>query len=71
VTEAVTREGYVPVWSLIGYVEAAHGDLDGVASGFLISTDAVRAALAFYGRFRQAILARLLVNNSDLVEVSD
>lgn len=71
VTEAVTREGYVPVWALIGQLEASQGDLDDLASAYGISIDAARAAIAFYGRYRQAILARLLVNNSDLVEVSD
>jgi uncharacterized protein (DUF433 family) len=71
VSEAATRDRNVAVWALIGYIEVSKGDLDDVASGFCISTDAVRAAVAFYARYRQAIQARLLINNPELVEVSD
>ena len=71
VSEAVTRERNVSVWALIGYLEAVEGDLEKLASGYCLSVDAARAAVAFYGRYRQAIQARLLINNPELVEVSD
>jgi len=71
VSEAVTRERNVSVWALIGYLEAVEGDIEKLASGYCLPIDAARAAIAFYGRYRQAIQARLLINNPELVEVSD
>ena len=44
--DAWLRNYSVPVWALIGYLEAVHGDLARVAADYDIPLDAVRAAVA-------------------------
>lgn len=56
--DARLRDVAVPVWALIGYLEAYHGDLASVAAAFDIPLDAVRAAVAYYHRHRTVIDAR-------------
>lgn len=56
------REGGVPIWALIGYLEAVEGDLDRAARDYEISRDAVEAAVAYYRRNRDVIDARIEAN---------
>ena len=58
----VVRERHVPVWALVNYLVAAEGDIDRVAADYRISTDAVRAALAYYKDHKEIIEARLEAN---------
>lgn len=58
----VVRERRVPVWALVNYLVAAEGDIDRVAADYRISTDAVRAALAYYKDHKEIIDARLEAN---------
>lgn len=52
----------VPVWALVGYLPAAHGDLGAIAAAYQLPLDAVLAAFAFYARHRAAIDARIAAN---------
>lgn len=54
----------VPVWALIGQLEAGGGDLDQVAADYNLPLEAVEAALAYYRRHRALIDARLLLNTA-------
>ena len=38
----------VPVWALIGYLDAVNGDKQQVAQDYDVSLEAVEAAIAFY-----------------------
>jgi uncharacterized protein (DUF433 family) len=49
----------VRVWALIGYLRANEQDIARAAADYEISVDAVRAALAYYDKNRDAIDARL------------
>ena len=40
------------VWAILGYLEAAHGDICQTAADYDISEEAVRAALAYYRKHR-------------------
>ncbi len=62
VDEARLVESGVAVWAVIGYLQAAAGDLRRVAEDDDIPLEAVRAALAFYERHRAAIDARIEAN---------
>jgi uncharacterized protein (DUF433 family) len=53
----------VPVWALIGQLEAG-GDLDQVAADYSLPREAVEAALAYYRRHRALIDARILLNTA-------
>jgi uncharacterized protein (DUF433 family) len=57
--EAVIRDTLVPVWSLVGYSEAYHGDLARVADGFEIPLEAVEAAMAYYAAHKCIIDNRI------------
>jgi uncharacterized protein (DUF433 family) len=61
--DVVVRERHVPVWALVNYFVAVDGDTARVASDYDISTDAVRAALAYYKAHREIIDARLAAND--------
>lgn len=51
--------GYgVPVWALISYLEAVHGDLERVAADYELPREAVEAAQAYYHRHKEVIDAR-------------
>ncbi|HVC32824.1 MAG TPA: hypothetical protein VNL16_04875 [Chloroflexota bacterium] len=52
----------VPIWALVGYLEAAHGDLGVVAEDYGIARDAVEAAIAYYHQYRILIDARIAAN---------
>jgi uncharacterized protein (DUF433 family) len=55
--------GYsVPVWALVGYLEAVHGDVGQVAHDYGLPQDAVQAALAYYEAHRDFIDDRLAAN---------
>ena len=49
----------VSVWALVAYYQAANGDIDRVAADYALPREAVEAALAYYGRHRNAIDARI------------
>jgi len=57
----IARTG-VPVWALIGHLPAAENDVCQVAKDYELPVDAVRAAVAYYERNREAIDARLAQN---------
>jgi len=52
----------VPVRALIGHLPAAENDVCQVAQDYELPVDAVRAAVAYYERNREAIDARLAQN---------
>jgi uncharacterized protein (DUF433 family) len=62
IDDAQIREYGIPVWAIIGRVEAAHGDIDEAAADYDLPSDAIRAALAYYERYREAIDARRAAN---------
>jgi hypothetical protein len=55
----------VPVWQVIAYLQAA--DIPTVASTYDLSDEAMRAAIAYYRRFRALIDARILIQNEQWV----
>jgi len=61
--DVVVRERHIPVWALVNYLVAAEGDIDVVAADYRISTDAVRAAQAYYKDHKEIIEARLEAND--------
>jgi uncharacterized protein (DUF433 family) len=57
--------GYgVPVWALVGYLEAVHGDVQRVAHDYRLPVESVEAALAYYRRHKIFIDDRLAANAS-------
>ncbi len=52
----------VPVWALIGYYRAIHGDKAIVARDYSIPAESVDAALAYYEEHKAEIDARLSEN---------
>lgn len=55
--------GYaVPVWALIGYLDAVHGDVAQVAEDYGVPREAVDAALEYYRQNQNAIDARIAAN---------
>jgi uncharacterized protein (DUF433 family) len=57
--------GYgVPVWALVGYLEAVHGDVAQVARDYQLPIESVEAALAYYRRHKVLIDDRLGANGS-------
>lgn len=52
----------VPVWALVGHLDAVHGNLQRVADDYELPTDVVEAALAYYEQHKQAIDARIAAN---------
>lgn len=61
-SEARTREEGIPVWALVGYVEAVEGDLELVVQDYDIPRDRVKAALLFFFLHMDAISARIQEN---------
>lgn len=59
----------VPVWALIGYLNGVDGDVDNTAKAYHVPKEAVQAAIAFYGRHRCVIDARLEENAADFTDV--
>lgn len=52
----------VPVWALVGYLPAAHGNLGEIADAYQLPLDAVLAAFAFYAHHKSAIDVRIAAN---------
>lgn len=63
----------VAVWALIGYLQAASGDIDRVAADYDVPREAVEAAIAYYQRHHAVIDARINANRTvpnDLLQVA-
>lgn len=60
--EARLKVSAIPVWSIVGDVGLAHGDLAELAAAFDVPTDAVEAALAYYEEHRGQLDARIAEN---------
>lgn len=55
--------GYgVPVWALVSYISAAHGNLDQVAEDYALPIDAVIAAMLYYYDHMAVIDDRIRAN---------
>jgi uncharacterized protein (DUF433 family) len=65
--EARLKEYGVPVWALVGHMNAVHGQVAQVAEDYDLPYEAVEAALAYYDRHRAAIDARLQANAASFV----
>jgi uncharacterized protein (DUF433 family) len=52
----------ISVWAIIGYLEAAHGDIFQTSADYDIPEEAVRAALAYFCKHREIIDARIAAN---------
>jgi uncharacterized protein (DUF433 family) len=52
----------VPVWALVGYLEAVHGDVARATHDYRLPVEAVEAALAYYRRHKILIDDRLAAN---------
>ena len=52
----------VPVWALVGYWLTVGQDTERVAQAYAVPQEAVAAGLAYYGRNREIIDARLAAN---------
>jgi len=52
----------VPVWAIVGHLDAVHGNVQRVADDYELPTDAVEAALAYYEQHKQAIDTRIAAN---------
>jgi uncharacterized protein (DUF433 family) len=63
--EAQTVERSVRVWAIIGELEVGKGDLQYAAESYRISVQSVRAALAYYWRYRSMIRGRMAANSGD------
>jgi uncharacterized protein (DUF433 family) len=62
--DARLRDTGVPVWALIGHLQAVGNDFDRVAADYDLPREAVDAALAFYRRHKDLIDARLALNTA-------
>jgi uncharacterized protein (DUF433 family) len=60
--EARLKEYGVPVWALVGHMNAVDGQIERVAEDYDLPEEAVHAALAYYRQYRAAIDARLRAN---------
>jgi uncharacterized protein (DUF433 family) len=60
--EARLVEFGIPVWALVGYLEAVRNDVAQVADDYEVPCEAVEAALAYYRQHRQVIDARIAAN---------
>ena len=60
--DARLREYGVPVWALIGQLQAIGNDPDQLATDYELPREAVEAALAYYRRNKQYIDARIALN---------
>jgi uncharacterized protein (DUF433 family) len=54
----------VPVWALVGQLEAIGGDLDQLAADYEVPRDVVDAAMAYYRQNKKYIDARILLNRA-------
>jgi len=61
--DARLKESGAAVWAIVEYLHAAvGGDLEQAARDYEIPIEAARAVLAYYGRNRSIIDARIAVN---------
>lgn len=60
--EALIAATDIPVWAIIGYLQATNWDIARTAGDYGISTDAVKAAIAFYEAHREVIDERIAAN---------
>ncbi len=60
--EARLVEFGIPVWALVGYLEAVENDVARVADDYEVPREAVEAALAYYRWHREVIDARIAAN---------
>jgi uncharacterized protein (DUF433 family) len=60
--EAWLRDSAVPVWAIVGYLEAVKGDVAQVAADYDVPREAVEGALAYYRRHKTLIDARIAAN---------
>jgi hypothetical protein len=60
--DARLADSGVPIWALIGYLQAAvQGDISQAAADYVVPEDAVRAAVAYYNRSRNQPLIDALI----------
>ena len=59
------KEPGIPVWAIIGSLQANRNNADNVAALYHIGREAVEAAWAFYLRHRAVIDNRLAQNDAD------
>ena len=62
--DARLKESGVSVWAIVAYLDVYDGDVDKVADHFELSQDEMVAALAYYGRNKRYIDARVLLNQA-------
>jgi len=62
--DARLKDYGVPVWALIGQLQAIGSDLDQLAADYELPREAVEAALAFYRQNKKYVDARLLLNSA-------
>ena len=55
----------LPVWALIGYPQAAEGDIDLVAKDYEVPRETVESAIAFYRLHRAVIDNRIAANSGE------
>lgn len=60
--EARLRNSGVPVWAIIGYLQAVANDVEATARAHEVTVEDVRAAMAYYRQHREALDARLMAN---------
>jgi uncharacterized protein (DUF433 family) len=60
--EAWLVESSVPVWAIVGYMDAVHGDIERAAADYQVAREAVEAALAYYRRHKESIDDRIAAN---------
>lgn len=57
--------GYgVPIWALVGYLNAVNGDVRRVALDYDLPQEAVLAALLYYQEYKALIDARIAANEA-------
>ena len=65
--EARLKDFGVPVWALVGHMNAVHGRVAQVAEDYNLPVEAVEAALEYYRRHQATIDARLEANAAHFV----
>src|SRR5438045_2772605 len=61
-SEMILAEYGTALWAIIGYARGMEHDIEGIARGYNVPEDAVRAALACYRRHPLQIDAKLAAN---------
>lgn len=63
-TDAYLKESGVSVWAVVGYWRAVGKNVATTSGDYDLPEEAVEAALAYYGRHKQEIDARIAANAS-------